>query len=95
MTDRAPSIQKLVSVFAGLIALLALTAAATALPSGWWSTPISLLVAFAKAFLIAYYFMNLRGQTALVRTFSLAGLFWLLILIVLTGSDYLTRGWPG
>jgi cytochrome c oxidase subunit 4 len=65
------------------------------LPSGWWSTPIGLLIAFAKAFLIAFFFMNLRGQTGLVRTFAVAGLFWLLIMMALTASDYLTRAWPG
>jgi cytochrome c oxidase subunit 4 len=95
MTEKAPSIPQLLVVYAALIGLLALTAGSTVLPSGWWSTPIGLVVAFAKAVLIGYYFMNLRGQTGLVRMFALAGLFWLLIMMVLTGSDYLTRAWPG
>jgi cytochrome c oxidase subunit IV len=95
MTERAPSISRLIGVYATLLCLLASTAAATLLPSGWWSTPIGLFIALSKAFLIAYFFMNLRGQPGIVRTFAVAGLFWLLIMMVLTGSDYLTRAWPG
>jgi cytochrome c oxidase subunit 4 len=95
MTITPPSISRLIAVYFTLICLLAGTAGSTMLPSGWWSTPIGLLVAFAKAFLIAYFFMNLRAQSALVRIFAIAGLFWLLIMMVLTSSDYLSRVWPG
>jgi cytochrome c oxidase subunit IV len=78
-----------------LISLLALSAGATALPSGWWSTPIGLLVASVKIALISSYFMNLRNQPGLVRIFASAGIFWLAIMIVLTWCDYATRAWPG
>ena len=95
MTERAQSIPRLVAVYLALLCLLTLTAASTALPVGWWSTPISLVIAFVKAFLIAYFFMNLRGQPGIVRVFAVAGLFWLLILLVLSASDFFTRGWLG
>jgi cytochrome c oxidase subunit 4 len=95
MTQAAPSIPRLLAVYAALLCLLALTAGATMLPAGWWSTPIGLFIGFAKAFLIACFFMNLRGQAGLVRTFAVAGLFWLAVMMVLTASDYLTRAWPG
>ena len=95
MTERAQSIPKLLAVYAALICLLALTAGSTVLPGSWWSTPISLVIAFAKTFLIATFFMNLKGQPGIVRVFAVAGLFWLLILLTLSASDYLTRAWPG
>jgi cytochrome c oxidase subunit 4 len=95
MTSTTPSITRLIAVYLALICLLAGTAGSTMLPSGWWSTPIGLLIAFAKAFLIGYFFMNLRAQGALVRIFAMAGLFWFLIMMVLTSSDYLSRVWPG
>jgi cytochrome c oxidase subunit 4 len=94
MNERAPSISSLLAVYAALIGLLALTAASTILPAGWWSTPVGLFIALSKALLIAYFFMNLRGQTGLVRTFAVAGLFWLLIMIVLTATDFISRAWP-
>jgi len=93
MTGQIQSPWRLAGIFAALIGLLSLTAAASFLPSGWWSTPVALAIAVAKAFLIFYFFMRLRGQSALVRTFAVAGFFWLAILMVLTASDYLTRIW--
>jgi len=91
MTERVQSIPKLVAVYIALLCLLALTAASTLVPAGWWSTPISLVIAFFKAFLIVYFFMNLKGQPGIVRVFALVGLFWLLILLTLSASDYFTR----
>jgi cytochrome c oxidase subunit 4 len=95
MKGRESSIRRLVAVYLALLLLLALTASATALPPGWWSTPIGLAIACAKIFLIAYVFMNLRNQPGLVRIFAGAGLFWLMIMIALTSCDYITRAWPG
>jgi cytochrome c oxidase subunit 4 len=95
MTERTQSIPRLVAVYTALLCLLTLTAGSTALPIGWWSTPISLVIAFVKAFLIGYFFMNLRDQPGIVWVFAVAGLFWLLILLLLSESDYFTRAWPG
>jgi cytochrome c oxidase subunit 4 len=95
MKVREQTVPHLVVVYVALICLLALTAGATAFPTGWWSTPIGLLVASVKIVLISCYFMNLRNQPGLVRIFACAGLFWLTIMIVLTSCDYITRAWPG
>jgi cytochrome c oxidase subunit 4 len=94
MIPRESSLRPLFGTFAALIILLVLTAAAAQLPTGWWSTPLSLLIAFAKAFLIFTVFMRLRTQGPLVRVFALAGLFFLMVLLVLTAADFLTRNWP-
>lgn len=79
--------------YVALMVLLALTAAATLLPSGPWALPLSLAIAFAKLLLVFLFFMQLRYQRGLVRIFAAAGFFWLAIAGVLTFSDYLTRGW--
>jgi cytochrome c oxidase subunit 4 len=91
MTERAQTIPKLVAVYLALLCLLALTAASTVIPAGWWSTPISLVIAFFKTFLIAFFFMNLKGQPGIVRVFAVAGVFWVMILLTLSASDYFTR----
>jgi len=39
------------------------------------------------------YFMNLKNDSPLTKLFAVAGLVWMLILIGLTLSDYLTRNW--
>lgn len=79
-------------VYLALLAFLALTATATLLPAGPWTTPIALAIATGKATLIFIYFMRLREGSGLVRLFALAGFFWLAILMGLTVADFLTRG---
>jgi cytochrome c oxidase subunit 4 len=93
--QQTQTLPRLVAVYVALLVLLALTACSTLLRAGWWSTPISLTIAAAKTLLIASWFMNLRGQPGIVRIFAVAGLFWLMILLGITASDYLTRAWPG
>lgn len=80
-------------VFTGLVILLALTVGADLIPLGAFHTPVALGIALAKATLIAWFFMELRGQSARIRILASAGLLWLFILVLLTASDYVTRGW--
>jgi cytochrome c oxidase subunit 4 len=94
MTANALSLRQLVVVYLVLLALLALTATATLLPPGLWSTPIALGIAVAKAALIFVYFMRLREQPGIIRLFALAGFLWLAILLALAFADFYTRGWP-
>ena len=48
-------------------------------------------IAFAKAILIILYFMHVRYSSKLTILVVCAGFFWLLILISLSLTDYLTR----
>jgi cytochrome c oxidase subunit 4 len=80
--------------YAALMALLVLTALASAAPLGPWQAPVALTIAAAKMALVFLFFMQLRYQRGLVRIFAVAGFFWLAIIGVLTFGDYLTRGWP-
>jgi len=48
-----------------------------------------------KATLVALFFMHLRYSVRLTWLIVVAALFWLSILIGLTMSDQLTRGWLG
>jgi len=46
--------------------------------------------------LVIFYFMHVRYSSPLTWVFAGAGFLWLIILIVLTLSDFLTRNWlPG
>jgi len=94
MPESAATFRRLYTTFGALIGLLVVTAAVSSLPSGWWSTPLSLLIATAKAALIFTIFMRLRDQPALVRIFALVGFFWLAIMLTLAAADYFTRFWP-
>lgn len=79
--------------YVALLGLLAVTAAANYLPPSPWSTPLALAIATAKMVLIFLFFMQLRWKRGLVRLAALTGFLWLGIAVLLTFSDYLTRGW--
>jgi cytochrome c oxidase subunit 4 len=83
-------------VFAALLVLLALAVGVAFIDLGAWSVVLALSIATAKALLIVLYFMHVRSSSRLTQLFTVGMLLWLLILIVITLSDYLTRGapWP-
>jgi cytochrome c oxidase subunit IV len=52
---------------------------------------LAVIVASTKALLVILYFMHVRHSTTLTRVFVGAGFLWLVILVGLTLTDYLTR----
>ena len=81
------------AVFGTLMAFTALTVWAAFLHLGVWNTPVALSIAMAKALLVALIFMHLRYSPRLTAFVIAASVLWLVILIVITASDYLTRAW--
>jgi cytochrome c oxidase subunit IV len=80
-------------VYLALMGLLVLTLVVWLLDLGPATTVLALAVATVKALLVIYYFMHLKDSTRLVWLFAAAGFAWLGIMLVLTLSDYLSRGW--
>ena len=60
---------------------------------GSFNTVAALGIAAFKAVLVILFFMHVRESPRLVSAVAIGGLFWLGILLALTMSDYLTRGW--
>ena len=80
-------------VFLTLLVMTGLTVAVAYVDLGWGNTPIALAIALFKATIVILFFMHMRYNTPLMWLFGGAGFFWLLILLVLTMQDYVTRGW--
>jgi cytochrome c oxidase subunit 4 len=80
-------------VFGILLVLLALTVAVAYVDLGVWSTVLAIAIAGLKALLVILYFMHVRYSSHLTWLYAAVGFIWLGILIVLTLSDYFTRGW--
>jgi cytochrome c oxidase subunit 4 len=80
-------------VFGALMLLLVLTMGASLVGLGRFEVVANLGIASAKALLVVLYFMHIRFESPLMRLFAGAGLVWLLLLLGLTLSDYLSRGW--
>jgi len=80
-------------VFMALMLLTATTVAVSFLDLGEWNFVVAILIAISKALLVVWFFMHLNHASALTKLFAGAGFFWMLILIALTLSDYLSRIW--
>jgi cytochrome c oxidase subunit 4 len=60
---------------------------------GPFNTIAALAIAVFKATLVVLFFMHVRYSTRLTWAVVVGGVFWLCILLALTMSDYLSRGW--
>ena len=84
-------------IFAALLMLTLLTVGVAYLNLGALNTVIALTIATGKALLVVLFFMHVRYSSRLTWVVVSAGVFWLLLLLVFTLSDYVTRstlaGW--
>ncbi|MFP3556757.1 cytochrome C oxidase subunit IV family protein [Paraburkholderia hospita] len=78
-------------IWAALVTLLMLTFSSSYLKLGAWNSAINLIVAVAKALLVALYFMHLSRASAMLRITAVAALLALSLLFGLSGTDYSTR----
>jgi cytochrome c oxidase subunit 4 len=60
---------------------------------GELNTIAALVIAGFKATIVVLFFMHVKYSSRLTWLVAMSGLFWFGILVVLTLSDYLTRGW--
>jgi cytochrome c oxidase subunit IV len=93
MPEHIVPIKTYAIVLIALLVLTATTCAVSFIDMGRMNAVVAVAIAFAKASLVALIFMHLRYSRRLMWVVAAAGLFWLGILIALTMSDYLTRGW--
>jgi cytochrome c oxidase subunit 4 len=83
---------RLTAVWLALSALLALTVGASFVLHGEWSVMVGLGIALAKAALVFWFFMRLKDETGLVRIFAVGAAIWLVLLLLFSSGDYVTRG---
>ena len=81
------------AVFTALIVLTATTTAVSFVDLGPWNTVVALGIAFVKATLVVLFFMHVKYSPRLTQIVIVGGLFWLAIMIGLTLSDFVSRGW--
>ena len=80
-------------IFGALMLGTLVTVGVAFLDLGPLNNIVMLTIACAKALLVVLFFMHVRWSTRLTWVVAGSGFFWLLILFVLTMSDYLSRGW--
>ena len=88
------AVRTILVAWIALLALLALTIAASFAPLGPALLFISYAVAIAKTAIVVWIFMELRVRDGLQRIALATGFAWLAILLILLFADELTRAWP-
>lgn len=81
-------------IFLALCVLTVATVEAAGQDFGSFNTPIALAIAITKATLVVLFFMHVKYSPRLTTLVVAAGVAFLLLLIIFTGSDYLSRTWP-
>ena len=81
-------------IFLALCVLTVATVGAAGHDFGALNTPIALAIAVAKATLVILFFMHVKYSPRLTTLVLSAGFVFLFLLIVFTGSDYVSRSWP-
>ncbi len=82
-------------VFATLLALTAATTAIAYVDLGRFNVYVALTIAIIKAVLVILFFMHVKQATRVTKVFVAAAFLWLAIMLTLTLTDYVSRGWLG
>jgi cytochrome c oxidase subunit IV len=80
------------TIFLALMVLTALTVGVTYIDLGELNLIVALAVAVTKAMLVLMFFMHLKYSPKLIKVTIGSSVFFLLIMFVMTLSDYLSRG---
>ena len=93
MSEYVVPIKVYVAVFVTLLVMTAATTAISSVDLGPWNTVVVLGIALFKATLVVLFFMHVKYSRRLTQMVILVGLFWLAMLLLITFSDFASRGW--
>src|SRR5579864_1471052 len=80
-------------VFGVLLLLTFVTTAVGMMDLGRLNVVVALVIAVIKAMLVVLFFMHIYWSTKLTKVVVVSGLAWLSLLLGLTLTDVLSRGW--
>lgn len=81
------------AVFALLLCFTALTVFASYLELGEFNTVVALTIAVIKGTLVVLFFMHVRYSSRLTKLTVFSGFFLLIVLFMMTLTDYVSRAW--
>jgi cytochrome c oxidase subunit IV len=89
-----PTVKLYLVIISTLVVLTFVTYYAAKIDLGVWNPAVALAIACTKAVLVILFFMHVYYSSKLTKVTVAAGFFWLLIMITLSLSDYISRSWP-
>lgn len=94
MNTGVRSVRFYAGIFGALLVLTALTTGVAEIDLGALNSPVAMLIAAAKATLVALFFMHLRWSGYRMRFAAAAGLLWLSLMFAFVLGDMATRHIP-
>ena len=92
MSEKIVGMKTYAIIFVILVVFTVITYRVALIDLGILNTVVALVIAATKATLVALFFMHARWSPRLTQLVIGGSLFWLLILLALTLSDYVARG---
>jgi cytochrome c oxidase subunit IV len=93
MSGHISSKSTYITIFGALLVCTILTVIAAFINLGDLNFPVALTIAVFKATLVVLFFMHVKYGSQLTKLIVGTAFFFLGILLTLTLSDYLSRGW--
>ena len=93
MSGHIVPIRTYILIFLALMVGTALTVGVAFIDLGRMNTVVALAIAICKMLLVILFFMHVRHSSQLTKIVVASGFLWLVILISISISDYLTRSW--
>lgn len=81
------------AVFTALVVGTILTVWTATIDLGHMNVVVALLIASVKALLVILYFMHVKYSSKMVWVFAAAGFFWVVMMILFTMQDFVSRSW--
>jgi cytochrome c oxidase subunit 4 len=82
-------------IFSALMVLTVLTVAVTYVHLGAFNLAVAMAIAVTKAMLVISFFMHVKYSPKVVKVTAGIGFFFLIIMVMFTMSDYLSRDHMG
>ena len=95
MTEHIVTKKQYAYVFVILLVLTLGTTVAGNMDLGPFNVVVALVIAVIKASLVVLFFMHVYWSTKLTRLVAVSGIAWLGLLLWLTLTDMISRGWLG
>jgi cytochrome c oxidase subunit 4 len=93
MSEPITSIKTFTSVWIALLILTGTTVGVAYLNLGAFSVVVVIVIATIKSLLVALFFMEVRYSHAITKIVIIAGILWLLIMLLLSLTDFASRSW--
>jgi cytochrome c oxidase subunit 4 len=93
MKDHIVPVRTYVVIFLALIVLTWVTTAIAFIDLGQFNVYVALTIAIVKATLVVLFFMHVKYSERVTKIYVAAGFFWLIIMIGMLLTDYISRLW--